>query len=54
METLDQRSGSAVGFKLNSDNQCLFSLSNDTNTNIIVAAGVLTAGATLDIVRYQG
>jgi hypothetical protein len=45
--------GSAIWFsgwvRLNSDNQCLFSLSNDTNTNIIVTAGVLTAGATLTL-----
>jgi hypothetical protein len=45
--------GTAIWFsgwvKLNSDNQCLFSLSNDTNTNVIVAAGVLTAGATLTL-----
>jgi hypothetical protein len=45
--------GTAIWFsgwvRLNSDNQCLFSLSNDTNTNVIVAAGVLTAGATLTL-----
>ena len=45
--------GTAIWFsgwvKLNSDNQCLFSLSNDTNTNVIVTAGVLTAGATLTL-----
>ena len=45
--------GTAIWFsgwvKLNSDNQCLFSLSNDTNTNVIVSAGVLTAGATLTL-----
>jgi hypothetical protein len=45
--------GTAIWFsgwvKLNSDNQCLFSLSNNTNTNVIVAAGVLTAGATLTL-----
>jgi adhesin HecA-like repeat protein len=45
--------GTAIWFsgwvKLNSDNQCLFSLSNDTATNLIVTAGVLTAGATLTL-----
>jgi hypothetical protein len=45
--------GTAIWFsgwvKLNSDNQCLFSLSNDANTNVIVTAGVLTAGATLTL-----
>jgi hypothetical protein len=45
--------GSAIWFsgwvKLNSDDQCLFSLSNDTNTNLIVSSGVLTAGATLTL-----
>lgn len=45
--------GAAIWFsgwvKLNSDNQCLFSLSNDTNTNVIVSAGVLAAGATLTL-----
>jgi hypothetical protein len=45
--------GTAIWFsgwvKLNSDNQCLFSLSNDTNTNVIVTAGFLTAGATLTL-----
>jgi hypothetical protein len=45
--------GTAIWFsgwvKLNSDNQCLFSLGNDTNTNLIVTAGVLTAGATLTL-----
>jgi surface protein len=45
--------GTAIWFsgwvKLNSDNQCLMSLSNDTNTNLVVSAGVLTAGATLTL-----
>ena len=45
--------GSVIWFsgwiKLNSDNQCLFSLSNDTNTNLIVSSGVLTAGVTLTL-----
>ena len=45
--------GTAIWFsgwvRLNSDNQCLFSLSNDTNTNVIVSAGVLTVGATLTL-----
>jgi hypothetical protein len=45
--------GAAIWFsgwvKLNSDNQCLMSLSNDTNTNLVVSAGVLTAGATLTL-----
>ena len=45
--------GTAIWFsgwvKLNSDNQCLFSLSNDANTNVIVTAGVLPAGATLTL-----
>ena len=45
--------GTAIWFsgwvKLNSDNKCLFSLGNDTNTNLIVTAGVLTAGATLTL-----
>ena len=45
--------GTAIWFsgwvRLDSDNQCLFSLSNDTNTNVIATAGVLTAGATLTL-----